>query len=42
MKRYILLLVLLSAFSAFADDYVQGHTRRDGTYVPPHMRTDPN
>lgn len=28
--------------SALADSYVDGYTRRDGTYVQGHMRSDSN
>ena len=30
------------ATSAFADVYVRGYTRSDGTYVAPHYRSSPN
>ena len=36
------LLLSLSAQFSLADTYVRGHTRSDGTYVPPHYRTNPN
>ena len=26
--------------SVYADDYVRGYTRKDGTYVQPHYRSD--
>lgn len=41
MKRVALLvaLVLLSG-SAFADKYVSGYTKRDGTYVQGHYKSD--
>ena len=36
-------LILALCFSAtFADDYVRGYTRKDGTYVAPHRQTEPN
>lgn len=38
----ILLLALLLASPALADEYVQGHFRKDGTYVEPHYRTESN
>lgn len=41
MKKMILLLLLASA-SAQAGGYVQGYTRRDGTYVPGYYRSVPN
>lgn len=28
--------------SAFAQTYVRGHIRKDGTYVQPHVRSSPN
>ncbi len=39
-----ILAILLSLFvaSAFADTWVNGHTRSDGTYVQGHMRSSPN
>ena len=27
---------------ALADEFVNGYTRRDGTYVQPHYQTNPN
>lgn len=33
---------LLAAVVAQADTVVRGTTRKDGTYVAPHFRTDPN
>ncbi len=43
MKKcfYVLLLALASGF-AFADEYVQGYIRSDGTYVAPHFRSNQN
>ncbi|MDB5975189.1 MAG: hypothetical protein JWR07_1949 [Nevskia sp.] len=41
-KRILLLLTALLAVSAFADEYVQGYLRRDGTYVPGYNRTAPD
>ncbi len=35
-----LLLVMTSV--AIADQYIQGYYRRDGTYVQPHYRSDPD
>lgn len=42
--RAILLSGLVLAFAGpvAADDYVKGHVRKDGTYVPGHYRTSPN
>jgi hypothetical protein len=46
MKKSIILSILLSTFvyssAAFADQYVRGYTRKDGTYVQGHMRSDPD
>ena len=44
MKKVFLLIVsflLLASTLAFAG-YVQGYTRKDGTYVQGHYRSDPN
>ena len=32
----------MSASIAWADTYVHGYTRSDGTYVQPHYRSSPN
>jgi hypothetical protein len=42
--RKLLILVALVATPAFAQSQVRvdGHVRKDGTYVPPHTRTAPN
>lgn len=42
MKKTILAMAALVAVSAFADEYVQGYIRKDGTYVAPHHRTTPD
>ena len=47
MKKFLVavalaLFVLTSAAESYADVYVQGYTRRDGTYVAPHYRSSPN
>jgi len=46
MKRFILaaLMVASTSTAAYAQRqvHVDAHTRRDGTYVPSHMRTAPN
>lgn len=34
------LLLSFTFIPAFADTHVNGYTRRDGTYVQPHMRSD--
>jgi hypothetical protein len=38
----ISLALLASANIASADEYVNGYTRRDGTYVQPYEKTSPN
>jgi hypothetical protein len=40
MKK-LLFAVLLSGY-AFADTYVDGYVRQDGTYVQGHYRSSPN
>ena len=36
-------LILLSLSGvAFADEYIQGYQRKDGTYVQPHYRSQPD
>ena len=40
--RIMFILLTLLASNAFGDEYVRGHTTKDGTYVQPHVRTDPN
>lgn len=43
MKRSILLVALaLTATSTLAGTYVHGHTRSNGTYVQPYVRSSPN
>ena len=43
MKYTLSLLIAVASFSsASADEYVNGYVRRDGTYVQPHYRTEPN
>lgn len=42
MKSLLILLFSVISFSLNADTFVQGHYRGDGTYVQPHMRSDPN
>lgn len=41
---FVLALVLgsLSSTAALADTYVHGYTRKDGTYVNGHYRSDPD
>lgn len=38
----ILLVLLLAAPLAFADVFVRGHYRSNGTYVKPHYRSNPD
>lgn len=42
MKKIVVALAMLAAVSAFADEYVQGYVRKDGTYVQPHYRSTPD
>ena len=43
MKLFSLFFILIFYFSsALADVYVNGYYRKDGTYVQPHHRSDPN
>jgi len=44
MKRMVLItvLILFAATFCFADVYVQGYYKSNGTYVAPHYRSDPN
>lgn len=43
MKTAIALILLVaSATCAMADVYVHGYTRRDGTYVQSHHRSNPD
>lgn len=42
MKIALGLILAALAVSAWADDYVRGYTRKDGTYVPPHYRSTPD
>jgi hypothetical protein len=43
MKRIAYALITISvSTTAWSDDSVRGHMRRDGTYVAPHHRTDQN
>src|SRR6266700_8053539 len=43
MNHILLALVLFSlSASAFSDESVRGYIRRDGTYVAPSHRTEPN
>lgn len=42
--RFPTVLVILSVLSATAsaDNFTHGYTRRDGTYVQPHMKSEQN
>lgn len=42
MRLIIALLAITFSCSVFADKYVNGYVRKDGTYVQPHYRTDAN
>lgn len=42
MKTIIVALIACAASTAFADEYVRGYYRKDGTYVQPHHRTTPD
>lgn len=42
MKHLVFLFALLVGAQAVADQYVKGHVRKDGTYVAPYMRSEPN
>ncbi|MEW6429574.1 MAG: hypothetical protein AB1568_16255 [Thermodesulfobacteriota bacterium] len=46
MKKRIALLtmglILTSTLTAAADEFVNGYFRKDGTYVQPHFRSEPN
>lgn len=43
MKTLIATVALIASTGAvLADTYVNGYTRRDGTYVQPHYRTNPD
>lgn len=39
MKK-IFLLVLLASSTLFADEFVQGYYRKNGTYVQPHYKSE--
>lgn len=44
MRKLLLCLLasMVCSSVAFADVYVRGYTRSDGTYVAPHYRSSPN
>ena len=41
-KIFIALSILCFVTNSFASRHVKGYTKRDGTYVAPHHRSDPN
>ncbi len=42
MKFLLVLLMGFFSTNAFADVYVKGYYRKNGTYVAPHYRSSPN
>lgn len=40
--RNLMIVMAFVAAPAVAQVWVDGHVRRDGTYVPPHVRSAPN
>ncbi len=44
MKKLIIALALstIAASAVASDNQVNGYMRKDGTYVQPHMQTNPN
>ena len=42
MKKILIAIAVLLSFNAFADTYVRGYTKQNGTYVEPHYRSSPN
>lgn len=41
-KFIISMFLIVFSLSVFADVSVQGYTRKDGTYVQPHHRSNPD
>lgn len=41
-KLTVAILLIASCGQAFADKFVNGYIRKDGTYVQPHYRSEPN
>jgi hypothetical protein len=39
MKNIFVVIIVLFSTSAIADDYVNGYTKSNGTYVQPHYRS---
>ena len=42
MKKLLALFLVLISMSVFADVFVNGYYRNDGTYVQPHYRSNPD
>ena len=42
MKYFMVLFTMLFGFMTFADVYVNGYAKRNGTYVQPHYRSSPD
>lgn len=42
MKKLLALFLVLISMSVFADVFVNGYYRKDGTYVQPHYRSNPD
>ena len=42
MKKLFLAILILISTSVFADVYVKGYTKKNGTYVQPHYRSNPD
>jgi hypothetical protein len=42
MKALLMAALLLATATASAQVHVRGYTKKDGTYVAPHMRSSPN
>ena len=42
MKKIIALILIFISLSVFADVFVNGYYKKDGTYVQPHYRSNPD
>lgn len=42
MKAALFLILSAACSAALADNYVNGYMKRDGTYVAPHHKTNPD
>lgn len=42
LSTFLMLSFFFGASTAFADVYVKGYIKKDGTYVAPHYRSNPN